>query len=87
MVATCCNSAMFLDFAKGHWLTLYRARVPGPVRPVEMRIMTADRRPGVVPPDDAPSYPAHSPKLMWKLLAAWASMGFRIPRVDGIGDP
>jgi hypothetical protein len=28
MVAACCNSAMFLDFTKGHWLTLYHARMP-----------------------------------------------------------
>ena len=30
--------------------------------------------------------PAHSPMLIWKRLAARASMGFRIPRVDGIRD-
>jgi hypothetical protein len=28
VVATCCNTAMFLDFTKGHWLSLYAARVP-----------------------------------------------------------
>ncbi|WP_306027479.1 GFA family protein [Stappia sp. MMSF_3263] len=27
VVATCCNTAMFLDFTKGHWLTIYRDRV------------------------------------------------------------
>lgn len=27
LVATCCNTAMFLDFTKGHWLTIYRDRV------------------------------------------------------------
>ncbi|MBL6616960.1 MAG: hypothetical protein ISP49_03980 [Reyranella sp.] len=26
VVAACCNSAMFLDFTKGHWLSLYRNR-------------------------------------------------------------
>jgi len=26
VVATCCNSAMFLDFTKGHWLSMYRNR-------------------------------------------------------------
>ena len=26
IVATCCNSAMFLDFTKGHWLSMYRNR-------------------------------------------------------------
>jgi len=28
VVATCCNSAMFLDFTKGHWLSMYRNRFP-----------------------------------------------------------
>ena len=48
MVATCCNSAMFLDFTKGHWLTLYRGRLPGPVPPLEMRVMTSEKGAGVV---------------------------------------
>jgi hypothetical protein len=34
VVATCCQSPMFLDFAPGHWLSLYRSnladRVPAP---------------------------------------------------------
>ncbi len=84
MVATCCNTAMFLDFTKGHWLTIYRARMPGPVRPLEMRVMTSDKRAGVVLPDDVPSYATHSGRLILKLLAAWVTMGFRIPKVDGI---
>ena len=84
MVAACCNSAMFLDFTKGHWLTLYRARLSGPVPPLEMRIMTADRREGVVLPEDLPNYPAHAGKLMARLLAAWALMGFRRPQVRGL---
>lgn len=27
VVATCCNTAMFLDFTRGHWLTVYRDRI------------------------------------------------------------
>jgi hypothetical protein len=84
MTATCCNSAMFLDFTKGHWLTLYRARMPESVPPLEMRVMTADRREGVALPEDVPNYATHSGKFMWKLLAAWASMGFRTPKVEGV---
>jgi hypothetical protein len=26
VIATCCNSAMFLDFTSGHWLSMYRNR-------------------------------------------------------------
>ncbi len=84
MVATCCNSAMALDFTKGHWLTLYRARLAGPVPPLEMRIMIAEKREGVVLPQDAPNYAAFSGRFMWKLLAAWVSMGFRTPKVEGV---
>lgn len=84
MVAACCNSAMFLDFTKGHWLTLYRARMPGSVPPLEMRVMTADRRAGVVLPEDVPNHAAHTGKLMWKLFAAWFRMGFRTPKVEGV---
>lgn len=84
MVAIGCNSAMFLDFTKGHWLTLYRARLPGLVRDLEMRVMTSDKREGVVLPQDVPNCTARSGKLMWKLLAAWVSMRFRTPKVDGI---
>jgi hypothetical protein len=28
VVATCCNTAMFLDFTKGHWVSLYKSRMP-----------------------------------------------------------
>jgi hypothetical protein len=84
MVATCCNSAMFLDFTKGHWLTLYRGRLPEPLPPLEMRVMTADTREGVVLPENVPTYAARSGKFMLKLLAAWVRMGFRTPKVAGI---
>lgn len=29
VVAACCNTAMFLDFTRGHWLTIYRDRIEG----------------------------------------------------------
>ena len=61
VLATCCNSAMFADFTKGHWLTMYRNRFAAGAPPVEMRVMTRDRRAGVVLADDVPSaagYPA-----------------------------
>ena len=28
VATTCCNAPMFLDFTKGHWLNLYRDRLP-----------------------------------------------------------
>jgi hypothetical protein len=81
VIATCCNSAMFLDFSKGHWLTMYRNRFPAGAPPVEMRVMTKDRRDGVVLADDLPNYDTHSGKSMLRLIAAWIAMGLRRPEI------
>jgi hypothetical protein len=35
LVATCCNSAMCLDFTKGHWLSMYRNRFATGAPPLE----------------------------------------------------
>jgi len=84
MVARCCNTAMFLDFTKGHWLTVYRARIPGDLPPATMRLMTSKRPAGVILPDDMTNYPGLSGKFTLKLLRAWMAMGFRRPRVQGV---
>jgi hypothetical protein len=76
VVATCCNSAMFLDFTKGHWLSMYRNRFPDSAPPIEMRVMTKDRRAGELLADDVPSYSGFSGKFMLKLLVARVAMGF-----------
>lgn len=81
VIATCCNSPMFLDFTKGHWLTLYRNRLPAGAPPIEMRIMTSDRQPGVALAGDLPNHPRHAGGAMLKLLAAWMAMGFRKPDI------
>ena len=80
VVATCCNSAMFLNFTKGHWLSMYRNRFPPGAPKIEMRVMTRNRRASVALADDAPSYPGHSVKFIVKLLAAWVAMRFRSPK-------
>ena len=84
MFARCCNSAMFLDFTKGHWLTIYRARLPDDIPPVTMRVMTAERPGGAALPDDAANYRGVSGQFMLKLLGAWIAMGFRRPTVEGV---
>jgi hypothetical protein len=86
VVATCCNSAMFVDFTKGHWLSLYRNRFPAGAPPVEMRVMTKERRVGVELADDLPNYAGLSGKFMLKLIAAWIAMGFRRPEI-ALGKP
>jgi|SRR5690348_1448806 len=84
VLATCCNSAMFGDFTKGHWLSLYRKRFAAGAPPVEMRVMTSERRADVVLGDDVPSHDKYPAKFMWKLIMAWAAMGFRRPDM-GLG--
>jgi hypothetical protein len=84
VVATCCNSPMFLDFTKGHWLSIYRNRFPEDLPPLDMRVMTKERRVGVQLADDAPNYSGRSGKFMLKLIAAWIAMGFRKPEI-GLG--
>ena len=84
MYAHCCDTAMFLDFTKGHWLAIYRGRIPSDMPPATMRMMTAERPEGVILPDDIPNYPAHSVKFILKLLGAWVAMGFRRPAVEGV---
>lgn len=79
VVATCCNAPMFLDFARGHWLTLYRDRVRGDVPPVEAGIMAADL-PGTARPTGIPMHDKFAPKILIKVLLSWAAMGFRRPK-------
>jgi hypothetical protein len=84
MYARCCNTAMFVDFTKGHWLTVYRGRLPGDMPPAIMRVMTAERPEGVILPDDMANYSGRSGKFMLLLLRAWIAMGFRRPAVEGV---
>lgn len=84
MYARCCQTAMFLDFTKGHWVAVYRGRLPNDMPPATMRMMTAERPADVVLPDDMASYPRHSAKFLLKLLRAWLAMGFRRPAIDGV---
>jgi hypothetical protein len=81
VIATCCNSAMFLDFTKGHWLTIYRDRFPTGAPPLQMRLMTAERRGGVELADDLPNYAGPSGVFVWKLVRAWIAMGLRRPEI------
>ncbi|HMI18973.1 MAG TPA: hypothetical protein VK533_05460 [Sphingomonas sp.] len=81
IVATCCNTPMFLDFTKGHWLSLYAGRLSGNIRPLDMRVMTADRPEGPPLPDDVSNHATHSPRFLIRLLVAWAAMGFRKPKI------
>ena len=61
---------------------MFRNRFPTDAPPLEMRVMTAERRAGVVLADDLPNYHGHSGKFMLKLIGAWIAMGFRRPEIS-----
>ena len=78
VVASCCNSAMFMNFDKGpFWVSAYRARFQGGLPPLEMRICTRSRPNGVAIPADAPSYPGYPVTLTMKLLTSGLAMWLR----------
>ena len=82
-VAHCCNAPIALEFTKGHWLSVYSDRIAAEERPAaEMRTIVGDRPEGVELTDDIPNYAAPSGKFLWRLLTAWAAMGFRAPPIE-----
>lgn len=82
-VARCCNAPIALEFTKGHWLSVYSGRIAEAERPAaEMRTIVGDRPDGVELPGDIPNYRTPTGKFMWRLLKAWAAMGFRAPPIE-----
>jgi hypothetical protein len=80
VVASCCNTPVFLDFKGGHWFSLYAGLwQQDTLPPLEMRTMTADLPDPSVLPDDVPNRKHQSLGFFAKLLGAWAAMGFRSP--------
>jgi hypothetical protein len=65
VVAVCCNTFMFLDFTKGHWITVARDRFEG------RQAMS-----------DAPRQTRQGLGFILRLIAAWAAMGFRTPKIN-----
>lgn len=84
ILARCCDTPMFLEFDKGHWLSIYRDRLGADAPAIEMRVMTSGRRDGQSFSDDVPSYKTHSFSFMWRLFTAWAAMRFRAPALGPI---
>lgn len=83
VVATCCNTPIFLDFTHGHWLSIYGGLWPAASLPaLGIRTMTRDRAAGVELPDDVPNPGTHTFSFYAKLLYAWAAMRFRTPKVE-----
>jgi hypothetical protein len=74
VVATCCNSGMFLKYKRGYWVSTYRARFSGDLPPVEIRTQTKHKPVGVDIPNDAPSYRGFPFKLFARLIEARFAM-------------
>ena len=68
VVASCCNSAMYLEYEKGHWVSIYRDRFIGATPPIQMRIQTQYKPEGATIPNDAPSFKAFPPRFIFRLL-------------------
>ena len=67
----------FLEFEKGHWLSVYRTALQGDLPPLEMRVHTKSNPKGRALLNDVPSYRGYSAKFMVKLFAAWIAMLLR----------
>ena len=85
VVATCCNTPVFLEFQNGHWLSLYGCLWPeGTLPPLDLRTMTSDLPDDRVLSDDVPYGKRQTLSFFAKLLGAWIAMGFRSPKITFI---
>lgn len=85
VVASCCNTPVFLEFESGHWLSLYSSLWPANTRPTpQLRTMTSDLPAPASLPNDIPNSKTQSASFMLKLLGAWIAMGFRVPKLADI---
>ncbi len=83
VVADCCGAPMYLEFEKGHWLSLYAARFPETAQgPLLCRTMTNDLPPEITLPGDVANPKRHTFGFMARLMGAWIAMGFRTPVID-----
>ncbi|NZA26466.1 hypothetical protein H0E84_08710 [Luteimonas sp. SJ-92] len=87
VIASCCNTPVFLEFENGHWLSLYGGLwTPETLPRLELRTMTSDLPDPSVLPDDVPNMRRQSGRFFVKLLGAWIAMGFRAPRLAITGE-
>lgn len=83
VVATCCNTPIFLEFTKGHWIDLYGHLWPqGTLPPLQLRTMTSDLDDPAALPGNVPNLKTQSLGFFARLMLAWIKMGFRVPAID-----
>ncbi|WP_048646745.1 GFA family protein [Nitratireductor soli] len=86
VVATCCNTPVFLELKGAHWLSIYLHLWPDDTRPkAELRTMVADLSDASKLPDDIPNLKSHTVSFYAKLLGAWIGMGFKNPKIAVAG--
>ena len=75
VVATCCNSAMVMQFGDArHWVPVFRGRFQGDIPPLQWRVCTKFKPENAKIPNDIPSSKMYPVGLMVKLLASRISM-------------
>jgi hypothetical protein len=75
VVASCCNSAMLLNFDDGkHWVDIYRERIRGAAPPAQMHLCTRFERAVYDGPRDVPRYRGYPFKFVAKLIKARLAM-------------
>ena len=86
VVATCCNTPVFVEFKGGHWLSMYASLWPEAVRPkIDLRTMAGDLTDPSILPTDALNLKGQSGGFFARLLWAWVAMGFRTPKIATAG--
>lgn len=74
VIAHCCNSALFLDFEKGHWLSVYSARFVEVPPPAQMHIQTKFKPQDMQCPNDVPVYATFPFRFVMKLIMTRIAM-------------
>lgn len=83
IVASCCNTPVFLEMKGAHWLSLYLHLWSAETRPkAELRTMVGDLEDRSGLPNDIVNLKTHHLRFYAKLLKAWIAMGFRNPKIE-----
>ena len=81
IIATCCNTPVYLEFKGGHWLSLFGGLWPAETMPKPvLRTMTSDLPDATSLPDDIPNAKRQNLRFFGQLFGAWAAMRFRNPK-------
>lgn len=82
IVATCCNTPLFVEMQGAHWLSLYLHLWPDAARPQpQFRTMARDWPEQSALPAGLPNLQTHSFRFYARLLGAWIAMGFANPTI------